>query len=204
MGRKGFAMSNLASTMSAAIAPTTLRIHKVAGAKKDALRINTAQDIPEFLRDSIRVVGEELALTCVEGEETAPLGIVIGYEPSEKTATGWNTWWIVNSSTNLVEKDGAFYAKATVLEAEPMTDEAPAILAGANIWRNEDGSWSYGARWGVQTGCPGQAYWVKSGFAPDGSPKGYILTKSEESYKAFLVCDEEGNDIGLLCEIDPA
>ncbi len=199
-------MSNLASAMSAAaIAPTTaLRIHKAAGSKKDAVRVNTAQDIPEFLRGSIRVVEGKLALTCVEGDEVAPLGAVIGYEPSKKTATGWNTWWIANEATNLVEVDGTFYAKATVLEAEPMTDQPPTILKGANIWRNPDGSWSYGASWGTQTGWPGQAYWVRSGFAPDGTPKGYILTKSEESYRTFLVCDEEGNDIGLLCEIDPA
>ena len=31
-----------------------------------------------------------------------------------------------------------------------------------------------------------------------------ILTKSEKSYKDYIVCDEDGNDIGWLAEIDPA
>lgn len=181
-----------------------IRIHKQAGARKDAVRINVSSDIPEFLRTSIEVLTNGLKLVCVEGDEMAPLGSVIGYEVSDNTRTGWNCWCIGNAATNLVEKDGVFYTKATILEAIPITDQFPELMRGANIWRNDDGSWSYGASWGVQTGFPGKAYWVKAGIADDGTPDGYILTKSEETYKAFIVCDEEGNDIGLLCEIDPA
>lgn len=181
-----------------------IKIHKAAGKEKQAVRINNASDIPEFLKDSIGIAHDTLRLTCVEGNEEAPLGSVIGYEKSDNTPTGWNCWWIANAATNLVEKDGKFFTKATVLEAEPITDEAPELMAGGNIWRNEDGSWSYGASWGTQTGWPGKAYWVKSGETEYGEPKGYILTKSEESYGAFIVCDDDGNDIGFLCEIDPA
>ena len=31
-----------------------------------------------------------------------------------------------------------------------------------------------------------------------------ILTKTEKSYTDYIVCDESGQDIGRLCEIDPA
>ena len=182
----------------------TIRIHKQAGSKKDAIRVSNVADIPEFLRETITISDGVVSLVCVEGSETCPLGSVVGYEQSKKTKTGYNTWFIANAATNLVEKDGVFYTKATVLEATPITDEEPELLRGANIWRNEDGSWSYGASWGVQTGFPGQAYWVKSGVNEQGVPKGYILTKSEESYKLFIVCDEDGNDVGFLYEIDPA
>ena len=181
-----------------------IRIHKQAGSKKNAVRISKVDDIPEFLNGTVAISDGKVSLVCVEGNETCPLGSVIGYEESESTGTGYNAWYIANAATNLIEKDGVFYAKATILEATPITDDFPELLRGANIWRNDDGSWSYGASWGVQTGSPGQAYWVKSGVTKEGVPKGYIITKSEESYKSFIVCNEEGEDIGYLYEIDPA
>lgn len=76
-----------------------IRIHKQAGQKKDAVRVTTLTDIPEFLKETIKIEGENLILVCVEGTETAPLGSVIGYEESSKTSTGWNTWCIGNAST---------------------------------------------------------------------------------------------------------
>ena len=85
-----------------------IKIHKSAGQKKDAVRVNSAQDIPEFLSESIKVIDGKLCLQCVEGDETSPLGKVIGYEKSERTASGWNCWVIGNADTNLVEVDGIF------------------------------------------------------------------------------------------------
>ena len=181
-----------------------IRIHKQAGSKKNAVRISNVDDIPEFLKGTVAISDGKVSLVCVEGNETCPLGSVIGYEESESTGTGYNTWYIANAATNLIEKDGVFYTKATILEATPMDDESPELLRGAKIWRNDDGSWSYKASWGVQTGFPGKAYWVKSGVTEEGVPKGYILTKTEESYKSFIVCNENGEDIGFLYEIDPA
>ena len=181
-----------------------IRIHKQAGSKKNAVRISKVDDIPEFLKDTVAISDGKVSLVCVEGNETCPLGSVIGYEESENTGTGYNTWYIANAATNLIEKDGVFYTKATILEATPMDDEFPELLRGAKIWRNDDGSWSYEASWGVQTGFPGKAYWVKSGVTEEGVPKGYILTKTEESYMSFIVCNENGEDIGFLYEIGPA
>lgn len=115
-------------------------IHKVAGQKKDAVRVNNEADIPVFLQDSIIVNGDKLTLICVEGVETAPLGVVVGYEKSNSTPTGFNCWVIGNADTNLVEIDGVFYKKATVLQAQPVDDEFPEFLSGADIRHNEDGS----------------------------------------------------------------
>ena len=109
----------------------TIRIHKQAGAKKDAIRVNTGKDIPEFLRSTIAIEGGQVKLVCVEGAEVAPLGSVIGYEESEKTSTGWNAWCIGNAATNLIERDGIFYKKATILTASIQLKNsllAPAIL----------------------------------------------------------------------------
>lgn len=93
-------------------------VHKRAGAKKDAVRISSIADIPEFLKGAVRVNGDKLEIECVEGNETANLGEVIGYEKSEKTSSGYNCWVIGNAETNLIEKDGVFYKKATVKDSE--------------------------------------------------------------------------------------
>ena len=181
-----------------------MNIHKQAGQKKDAVRISKVGDIPEFLKGSIDIARDKLYLACVEGNQVCPLGSVVGYEKSEKTPSGWNCWWIGNAATNLVEIDGVFYKKATILEATPVTDEFPEFLKGADISQNADGSWSIKTNWGVSTGFPGQAYWVKYGVMEDGYIDANILTKTEKSYKDYIVCDEKGNDIGWLAEIDPA
>ncbi|MBR3176189.1 hypothetical protein IKF26_02215 [Candidatus Saccharibacteria bacterium] len=181
-----------------------IRIHKQAGQKKDAIRISKASDIPDFLRSSVDIAHGKLYLTCVEGNETCPLGSVIGYETSDKTPSGYNCWCIGNAATNLVEIDGVFYKKATVMSAMAVTEEFPKFLEGANITQDPDGSWSIKTDWGVSTGFPGQAYWVKYGTKEDGTPDANILTKTEKSYQDYIVCDEEGNDIGFLSKIDPA
>lgn len=86
---------------------TIINIHKQAGQKKDAIRINSIEDIPAFLKETITIKNNQINLVCVEGNETAPLGSVIGYEESTSTSTGWNTWHIANAATNLVEIDPA-------------------------------------------------------------------------------------------------
>lgn len=42
-------------------------IHKEAGTKKDAVRVNRESDIPEFLKETIKIVDGKLQLDCVEG-----------------------------------------------------------------------------------------------------------------------------------------
>ena len=179
-------------------------LHKQAGQKKDAFRVNSASDIPSFLKDTVAVVNGEVSLTCVEGNEVAPLGSVIGYEKSDSTTTGWNAWCIGNADTNLIEIDGVFYKKATVMPAVAVSNDFPDFLEGADICDNPDGSWSIKTDWGVSTGFPGEAYWIKYGTKEDGSVDANILTKTEKSYREYIVCDENGEDIGFLCEIDPA
>lgn len=182
-------------------------IHKQAGQKKDAVRVTRKEDIPEFLKGSIRFQDDTtLVLDCVEGSELARKGSVIGYEKSERTLSGYNCWVIGNASTNLVEIDGIFYKKATILKAQPVSEgeEFPEFLTGATIRHNSDGSWTIKTDWGESTGFPGKAYWVLYGTKVDGTPDANILTKTEKSYRDYIVCDEEGHDLGFLSELDPA
>ena len=174
----------------------TIRIHKQAGTKKDAIRVNTSSDIPEFLKSTISIEDGQVKLLCVEGFEVAPLGSVIGYEDSKKTSTGWNAWCIGNAATNLVERDGIFYKKATILTAQQVNDEAPDFVEGANIRHNSDGSWTIVTDWGESTGFPGEAYWVLYGQKADGTPmptfslRRKSLTKTTSSaMKATTISD---------------
>ena len=163
---------------------STIFIHKEAGQRKDAVRVRSYNDIPEFLKSAI--------------------GAVIGYEKSEKTSSGWNCWVIGNADTNLIEKDGVFYKKATIMKAQAVSETVPDFLQGARTRKNADGSWSIQTDWGVSTGYPGEAYWVLYGTKEDGSPDANILTKTEKSYGEYIVCTSDGQDIGRLAEIDPA
>jgi len=178
-------------------------IRKEAGKKKDAVRISKEEDIPSALKGAVRIEDGELVLDCTEGEERAPLGSVIGYEASDKTASGMNTWNIANAATNLVEKDGVFFTKPTVFEAQRIGDELPSFMEGAQVVMNADGSYTVTTDWGQSTGFKGEAYFVRYGTKADGTPDVNILTKSEESYEAYFVCDKAGNIIGKLSEIDP-
>ena len=183
----------------------TIFIKKPAG-EKQARRITKSSDIPEQLETSIVVRGEAIHLnTCSEGKENGRLGEVVAWEESDTSSTGFNCWFMDEEQVaKLEEVNGHFYETgATVRTAAPITDEFPSFLDGAEINRNSDGSWSIKTDWGVSTGFPGQAYWVLYGTRKDGSIDGNILTKSEKSYKDYLVCDENGNVIGRLCEIDP-
>lgn len=109
---------------------STIFIHKEAGQRKDAVRVSSYNDIPEFLKSAISVTTEGIKLDCVEGREVAPFGAVIGYEKSKKTSSGWNCWVIGNADTNLIEKDGVFYKKATIMKAQAVSETVPDFLQG--------------------------------------------------------------------------
>ena len=178
-------------------------VHKQSGAKKDAVRVSNNADIPEFLKGAVRVNGDTLEIECVEGNETANFGEVIGYEKSEKTKSGYNCWVIGNASTNLIEKDGVFYKKATVMRAAQVTEDSiPSFLEGAEVRQNEDKSWTIKTDWGESTGRPYEAYWVLYGIKEDGKPDANILTKTEKSFYEYIVCDENGQDICKLSELE--
>lgn len=178
-------------------------IHKEAGTKKDAIRIRQESNIPDFLKEAIKIVDGRIQLQCVEGTEVADFGAVIGYEISENTPSGYNCWVIGNASTNLVEKDGVFYKKATVMKAQLVEEERiPDFLQGAEVRKNDNGSWTIKTSWGESTGFPRECYWVLYGTNEDGTPDANILSKTEKSFNDYIVCDKNGEDLGWLSELD--
>lgn len=189
-----------------------IHIRKLAGQRKDAFRLNSQADIPEFLLDNIHIDAQGTAhLYCVEGQLTCSLGTVIGYETSPTTDTGYNVWPIGNAATNLIEENGVFYQKPTVLKAELIGEQPSELVAGCVVWRNYDensgqpwGSWTIVTDWGESTGMPGQAYWVRYGTKPDGKPDANILTRGEQSFLDYYVCTADGTLICPLAEYQPA
>lgn len=180
-----------------------IRIRKKIGYRKDAVRINTVTDIPWFLERCIKIVDDRLLFISINGTEAVSLGSIIGYDESTFVPTGWNCYLIDNSDNNLIEFDGAFYNKGIIIEAKRVDDIFPEFLTGADITHNSDGSWTIKNDFGEHTGYPGNAYWMLLRTKRDGTPDGTILNKNDESYKDYIVCDNNGNDVGLLCELDP-
>ena len=183
------------------IRPNSKIFIQKAPKKKDAVRINSAEDIPEFLRNTMFVDGDEVVMHNAEGNQRAPLGMVFGFEKSEKTSSGYGMWPISDES-RIIEKDGVFYAKPKVTPACPIGLEAPEWLDGAPIKKNPDDSFTITTGWGESTGVHGEAYWVRYGTKEDGTPDANILTKSEPSFDDYMLCTEDGQNICSLREFD--
>lgn len=159
-------------------------------------------DIPEFLRPIVKIVNGKLVVKSLEGEETAELGNFVAYEESDSTECGFNAWIRGNALETTVEIDGKRYNKGgNYVLAEKMTTGPSELLGEDNkkVIENDDDSQTYPAFWGDVTGFPGKAYWVKYGENDIG-----ILNKSEESYRKYILCDDDGNYLCYLHEFDPA
>ena len=186
-------------------------IQKTELKRADAVRINSAEDIPEALRGAISVQKDGVHLECREGAEVAPLGRVIRWEQtevSENCPHGINTWAISpeGEKSRFVEKDGAFFQKPTPTPAAPIPEngQIPDWLKGAPIEQKRDGTIELTTDWGVSSGKPGEAYFVKYGTKADGTPDANILTKTEKSFDAYSVCTEDGQNLCTLREFDDA
>ena len=48
--------------------------------EKDAIRINSESDIPDSLKDTIHIEGDEIVALATEGYNRSPVGSVIGFD----------------------------------------------------------------------------------------------------------------------------
>lgn len=187
-------------------------IQKTQPKEADAIRINSEDDIPENLRSAIRIEQNEdgesvINMDCREGAETAPLGRIIRFEETEANdncPNGINAWAISPESetTRFIERDGKIYQKPVPAPALPLGEDIPDWLDGAPIEQKRDGSFEITTDWGVSSGKPGEAYWVKYGDKADGTPDANILTKSEKSFDDYSLCTRDGVNICTLREFD--
>ena len=171
---------------------------------KDCVRINSTTDIPEFLKDSVTIEGEQLILDCLEGQEKAPLGSVIAFEKLENGKM--NVWNKANWKTTTMEINGIFYELPKPNKALPLEEELPVEIIsglGQRLTKKEDGSFQIDAGWGLVSCSPGNGYLVVYGQKEDGSLDANFLTKGTPSFEQYYVMDEStGTIIQSLAEYD--
>lgn len=170
---------------------------------KDCVRINSVSDIPDFLKDVIRVEDEKLILDCLEGEERCPLGSVIAYERLE---TGkMNVWNKENWRETTREVDGIFYELPKSNIAVRITDSIPQFVIdglGDRFSVLPTGEFQIDAGWGLVTCAPNNGYLVIYGKKEDGSLDANFLTKGTPSFSQYYVLDDNGEIVQSLQEYD--
>lgn len=170
--------------------------------EKQAFRLNSAADIPEFLKDAISTEPDgTFRLDCLEGVEIAPKGVLVAYEKDSRTKSGWNAW--VCGKDRLACLHGKFYTRPSVTEAALIRDgQLPDFMQGANVYRNENGSYFLTTPWGTSLGRPDEGLFVcyKRGEGKDARPDVNILTFGAESVKEYSICTKDGDN---LCRLTP-
>lgn len=86
--------------------------------------------------------------------------------------------------------------KASLLEK----DTLPSFLFGVIVTKRANNAWAIKTDEGEQMGFPKEAYWVYYGKKSDGAPIIKILSKTDENFKNYIVCDENGTEKCSLSE----
>ena len=147
--------------------------------QKDAIRINSESDIPEFLKGTIMIEDDQIKMLSAEGVTTAPLGQVVGFDRKAPTRTGCGAWPLREGT--YVEQDGKFYPTADICQAERV--EPP---------------FSIETKYGVMILKEGEhGLLITTSY---GSQR--LLTLGTSSADDYMICDEEGNEIAPLSKID--
>ena len=179
-----------------------IRISKKPGIK-NCVRINSEKDIPEFLKEVVKVEGENLILDCMEGEEKAPVGSVIAYEKLDSGKM--NVWNKANWKETTKEINGVFYELPKINQAIKVTDTLPEEIInklGDRFKILEDGTLQITTSWGLASCAPYNGYLVIYGNKEDGSLDANFLSIESPSFKEYFVVDENNNLYKTLEEYD--
>ena len=169
------------------------------------VEVYTLASIPEFLSQAIRLDNHMLWLDNVEGRKCAPLGSVICYEKSDNTTSGYSCWSLGKLGFDLVKEDNIFYPKNRIIHAMLIPDkdeERPLWVIRSNLTYNGDGTVTMHTAEGDFTGRIGIDFLLCHGMKKTHITS--LLTRHDEAYKNYIVCDENRNDVGKLCELYPA
>ncbi len=170
---------------------------------KDCVRISDVNDIPDFLKEVVRVEGENLVLDCLEGEERCPLGSVIAFEKLESGKM--NVWNKANWKETTKEVNGIFYELPKPNVAVRITDSVPQSIVdglGDRFSVLPTGEFQIDAGWGLVKCEPNNGYIVIYGKKEDGSLDANFLTKGTPSFDQYYVLDENGEIVQSLHEYD--
>lgn len=178
-----------------------IKIMKKPGIK-NCIRINSEEDIPDFLTDAIKVDGDKLILDCIEGVETIPIGSVIAYEKLENGKI--NVWNKANYKETTKEVDGVFYEMPKVNLAIEITENLPETIIEelkGNLWI-EDGVYVLKTDWGLSKCEPNNGYIIIYGRKENGKLDANFISKETPSFKEYYVVDENNEIIDSLEEYD--
>jgi hypothetical protein len=159
------------------IIPSIIFIQKYPK-QKDAIRVNSEQDIPVELKDTIRIEGDKIICLAAEGYNESPLGSVIGFDRKAPTKTGKGAWVLGEGS--FIEKDGAFYPAPEIRMAEFLTPTKRPFVIHTKYGDEE-----------LKVG--------EQGFLvvrPNGSQN--ILTMGTTSADDYMVCTKDGEEVCSL------
>ena len=179
-----------------------IRIAKKPGIK-NCIRINSVNDIPEYLKEVIRIENDELILSSLEGEQKVPLGSVIAYEKLENGKM--NVWNKANYKETTTEVNGVFYEIPKINKALPLLEKNKEVIMSLlkdDFKVLEDGTYVLNTEWGEMTCTEGNGYLVVYGTKPDGKVDASFLTKGTPSFEAYYVVDESNQIIEPLSEYD--
>ena len=169
---------------------------------KNAIRINEEKDIPDFLKEVIKIENEMIVLDCLEGIESVPLGSVIAYEKLDSGKM--NVWNKSNWKETLKEEDGVFYEIPKILKATPLDSDIPAFVKeslGNNLVIEGD-TCKLNTSFGLLSCKINQGYLVIYGINEDGSLNVNMVDKSTPSFKEYFVVDDNAEIIETLEEYD--
>lgn len=178
-------------------------IHEPIKYYPNAVEVSTLSTIPAHLRDAITIENQRLLLDNIGGKNIVPMGSVIQYRKSDKTESGYDCRFIGFSGTDLVKVDGIFQTKKTPLHAYliPSQEEDKRVwMKDCNITYNGDGTVTLKTLNGSFTGRIGIDFIATK----NGKNGARIITRFDEAYDSFIVCDECRTDIGKLSELYPA
>ncbi len=170
---------------------------------KNCVRINSVNDIPDFLKEVVKVQDDSLILDCLEGEERCPLGSVIAFEKLDSGKM--NVWNKANWKETTQEIDGVFYELPKPNIAVRVGDTIPDDVIegiGDRFSVLPTGEFQIDAGWGLVKCAPNNGYLVIYGKKEDGSLDVNFLTKGTPSFSQYFVLDENGNIIQSLEEYE--
>ncbi len=170
---------------------------------KNCVRVSKEEDIPDFLKEAIKIENHELVLDCLEGIEHAPLDSVIAYEKLENGKM--NVWNKANWKETLNEINGVFYELPKKNRAIRVTDTIPEEIVkelGDRLTILPNGDFQIDAGWGLVSCAPYNGYLVIYGRNKDGLLDVNFLTKGTPSFMNYYVVDGDDNIVEPLSEYD--
>lgn len=169
----------------------------------NCIRINSGEDIPDFLKEVIKIEGDVLVLDCLEGEERCPLGSVIAFEKLDNGKM--NVWNKSDWKETTREEDGVFYEIPRPYMAARITDTIPDSIVnklGNRFSVLPTGEFQIDTGWGLAKCAPYKGYIVVYGRKEDGTFDANFLAKGTPSFAEYYILDENGNIAQSLQEYD--